>query len=265
MANVGFIGCGNMATAIIKGILGKQLVGPEQIRATDTQQAHAQAKSAELGIQVGTSNEDVAAWADVLFLSVKPQHYEGVISQVKGVRKESAVVVTIAPGKTLAWLGERFNEGTKIVRCMPNTPALVGEGFTSYCPNALVTDDDLAQVEALLDSFGKRCRMAENLIDAASAVGGSAPAFVYAFIESLADGGVAEGLPRALAYQVAAQTVLGSAKMVLESGRHPGALKDDVCSPAGSTIKGMEVLEKGAFRGVVIDAVRTTAAAARGL
>ena len=273
---LGFIGMGNMATAIARGILSKGIVSADEVYGSSTSEEHARAKRAELGINMTTDNLEVVRNVDILFLSVKPQHYEGVIAEIRDTLKPYQVVVTIAPGKTISWLEAKFQnreEGdesvqarpVKIVRCMPNTPALVGEGFTSYCPNAKVTDGELEIVESMLDCFGKRMRLSEGLIDAASAVGGSAPAFAYAFIEALAAGGVAEGLPRAAAYEVAAQTVLGSAKMVLETGQHPGALKDAVCSPAGSTIKGMEVLEKAAFRGSVIDAVRTTAAAARGL
>lgn len=262
---LGFVGTGNMATAIAKGIMAAGVVDAGDIVGSCSSEARAAAKTEALGFAVGAENLAVVAKADIFFLSCKPQQYAAVIAEIRDAVRPEQVVVTIAPGKTIAWLEEQFGRTVKIVRCMPNTPALVGEGFTSYCPNDQVTDEELARVEALLDCFGTRMRLAEKLIDAASAVGGSAPAFVYTFIEALADGGVAEGLPRAQAYEVAAQTVLGSAKMVLESGKHPGALKDEVCSPGGSTIKGMEVLEKAAFRGTVIDAVRTTAAAARGL
>lgn len=265
MQKLGFIGCGNMATAILQGALAKQKVAAQDVMITCSTPERTQQKAAQLGVCAGSSNEQVAEFADVLFLSVKPQQYEAVIEQVRDLVDGSKVVVTIAPGKTLAWLDARFGKEVKIIRCMPNTPALVAEGLTSYCPNEAVEPEQVAFVEGLLECFGVRLRLPEYLIDAASAVGGSAPAFVYAFIEALADGGVAEGLPRAQAMQVAAQTVLGSAKMVLETGQHPGVLKDQVCSPGGSTIKGMEALEKAAFRGAVIDAVRTTAAAARGL
>ena len=264
MTKLGFVGCGNMATAIIGGILAKGLVSPEDIYTSNSSAASA-ARAKGLGVNAGTDNRAVVEAADVVFLSVKPQKYEAVIAEVRPALKPGQIVVTIAPGKTLSWLAERLGADTKIVRTMPNTPALVGEGLTSYCPNANVTADELATVVALLESYGVALQLDEHLIDAASAVGGSAPAFVYLFIEALADGGVAEGLPRAQAYEVAAQTVLGSAKMMLDTGKHPGQLKDEVCSPAGSTIKGMEVLEKAGLRGSVIDAVRTTAAAARGL
>lgn len=265
MAKLGFIGCGNMASAIIGGIVAKGLAAQQDILASNHSQASADASHESLGVRTTTNNIEVVEWADVLFLSVKPQKYQAVIEQIKPTLKEDQIIVTIAPGKTLSWLAERLGDRAKIVRTMPNTPALVGEGFTSYCASQNVSAEELAFVVQLLSSFGVALELDEALIDAASAVGGSAPAFVYTFIEALADGGVSEGLPRAQAVQIAAQTVLGSAKMVLETGKHPGQLKDEVCSPAGSTIKGMESLEKDGFRGSVIGAVRTTAAAARGL
>lgn len=265
MTKLGFIGCGNMASAIIGGIVSKGIVSPQGIYVSNHSAASAARAADRLGVNAGTDNLAVVAAADVVFLSVKPQKYEEVIAQIRDSLRPAQIVVTIAPGKTLAWLAERLGSEVKIVRTMPNTPALVGEGFTSYCANGHVSAEELDLVVSLLESYGVALKLEEHLIDAASAVGGSAPAFVYAFIEALADGGVAEGLPRAQAYQVAAQTVLGSAKMVLDTGKHPGQLKDEVCSPAGSTIKGMEVLEKAGFRGEVIDAVRATAAAARGL
>lgn len=265
MAKLGFIGCGNMASAIIGGVVAKGLAAQQDILASNHSQASADASHESLGVRTTTNNIEVVEWADVLFLSVKPQKYQAVIEQIKPALKEDQIIVTIAPGKTLSWLAEHLGDRAKIVRTMPNTPALVGEGFTSYCANQNVSAEELAFVVQLLSSFGVALELDETLIDAASAVGGSAPAFVYAFIEALADGGVSEGLPRAQAVQIAAQTVLGSAKMVLETGKHPGQLKDEVCSPAGSTIKGMESLEKDGFRGSVIAAVRTTAAAARGL
>ncbi len=262
---LGFIGTGNMATAIAAKIISAGVVAAADVTGSCSSTLHAKEKTLELGFSVGTDNKAVVGASDIIFLSCKPQQYADVIAEIREGVKPDQVIVTIAPGKTIAWLEKQFGTAVKIVRCMPNTPALVGEGFTSYCPNGQVTNSELFQIESLLDCFGTRMLLPEKLIDAASALGGSAPAFVYAFIEALADGGVAEGLPRAAAYEVAAQTVLGSAKMVLESGKHPGILKDEVCSPGGSTIKGMEALEKNAFRGTVIGAVRTTAAAARAL
>lgn len=260
---LGFIGCGNMATAIIKGIIAHGSVPASDIYTSNTSAERARQVAETLGVQAGCDNMAVVREADILFLSVKPQQYENVIAEIRNEVSVNQVVVTIAPGKTLAWLEDKFGASVKLVRCMPNTPALVGEGVTAFCPNAQVTDEECAQVEALLSSFGKAIRLKENLMDAETAVGGSAPAYVYAFIEALADAGVAEGLPRAQAQEIAAQTVLGSAKMVLETGKHPGQLKDEVCSPGGTTVAGLVALEQSGFRAATINAIQAAAAKSR--
>lgn len=262
---LGFIGCGNMATAMIKGITACGAVAASDIFTSNTKAESADAVAAELGVSAGTDNLTVVREADVLFLSVKPQQYEAVIEEIRSEVLESQIIVTIAPGKTLSWLEEKFAAPVKLVRCMPNTPALVGEGVTAYCANSNVTEDELEEIEGLLTSFGKAVHLKENLMDAATAVGGSAPAYVYVFIEALADAGVAEGLPRVQAQEIAAQTVLGSAKMVLESGKHPGKLKDEVCSPGGTTVAGLVALEEGGFRAATIDALRVAAAKSRAM
>ena len=260
---LGFIGCGNMAKAMMKGIVNSGKVAAADIYGSNAHAESAQAVAAEFGINAGTSNVAVAEAADILFLSVKPYQYEDVIVEISSAVRESQVVVTVAPGKTIAWLEDKFTKPVRIVRTAPNTPALVGEGLTAYCGNSLATSEDIANVEALLSSFGKTLQLKENLIDVCSAVGGCTPAYVYMFIEALADAGVAEGLPRAQAYDIAAQAVMGSAKMVLETGLHPGQLKDQVTSPSGTTIKGLEYLERNAFRGTVITALRTAINAGR--
>lgn len=262
---LGFIGCGNMAKAIIQGIVTKGLVAPAQIMGSNTTEEHARETEALLGIQTTTDNTHVAGQSDIVFLCVKPQQYEEVISQIKDHLHENQILVSIAPGKTLAWLDDKIGHPIKLVRVMPNTPALVGEGTTTFCTGDLVLPEDTKIIQELLESFGLAIELKESLMDAASAVGGSAPAYTYMFIEALADGGVAEGLPRAQALTIAAQTVLGSAKMVLETGKHPGQLKDEVCSPGGSTIAGVEELENGALRGTTMSAIRACAAKARSL
>lgn len=262
---LGFIGCGNMAKAIIQGIIAKGLVAPEEILGSNTTLDHAKTTQEQLGIQTTTDNTKVAGESDIVFLCVKPQQYESVIAQIRDHVHERQIFVSIAPGKTIAWLAERIGRPTKIVRVMPNTPALVGEGATTFCVGDLVAPEDTKIVRELLESFGVAIEIKESLMDAASAVGGSSPAYVYMFIEALADGGVAEGLPRAQALTLAAQAVLGSAKMVLETGKHPGQLKDEVCSPGGSTIEGVEELEDGGFRGATMGAIRACTAKARNL
>ena len=184
------------------------------------------------------------AEADILFLAVKPVYYKSVIDEIKDIVSSDQIIVTIAAGKSIAWVEEAFGGARKIVRTMPNTPALVGEGITAVCTNSNVSESDLSNVMDLLESFGKAEVINENVMDAVVAVSGSSPAYVFMFIEAMADAAVAEGMPRAQAYKFAAQSVLGSAKMVLETGKHPGELKDMVCSPAGTTIEAVRVLEK---------------------
>jgi len=263
--NIGFIGCGNMASAIIGGILKNKLVEPDNILASDLSEAGRTAKAEQFGIAVTEDNKKVAAFADVLFLAVKPQFYESVILEIKDFVKDGQIIVTIAPGKTLAWLGSLFGEAVKIVRCMPNTPALVGEGMTAATPNKNVKTEELDIVLKILASFGKAEVISEHLMDAVVSVSGSSPAYVYMMIEAMADAAVADGMPRTQAYQFAAQAVLGSAKMVLETGKHPGELKDMVCSPGGTTIQAVRVLEKEGFRSSIIEAMKACTEKAKGM
>ena len=229
----GFIGCGNMASAIIGGILSSGISTPEDLVASDSSPAARERIVKELKIS-SASNRETAMQSDILFLSVKPQFYPDVISEIADCVRPETVIVTIAPGKTLAWLREQFGRDLKIVRTMPNTPAMVKEGMTGVCPNAQVTEEDLARVMAILESFGKAEVVPEHLLDVVTSVSGSSPAYVFVLIEAMADGAVADGMPRAQAYKFAAQAVLGSARMVLETGRHPGELKDMVCSDSAA-------------------------------
>lgn len=262
---IGFIGCGNMATAMIKGIIENGIVSKEQIMGSDLSDYSIKKLSEEMGIVAVQDNREVAAWADVLILSVKPQFYEDVIAEIKDMVTEQKLVVTIAPGKTLEWLGKQLGNHTKIVRTMPNTPALVGEGITAACKNENVTQEELDTVMNILKGFGKCEVVPEHLMDVVTAVSGSSPAYVFMFIEAMADGAVAEGMPRTQAYEFAAQAVLGSAKMVLETGRHPGELKDMVCSPGGTTIEAVRVLEEKGMRSAVFEAVKACTRKSRGL
>mgnify|MGYP002734888022 CR=1 FL=1 len=262
---IGFIGCGNMAKAMISGILKNQLTEKENITASDISEGSRKVSQEQLGINITASNLEVVANSDVLFLSVKPQYYETVINEIKDAVGADQIVVTIAPGKTLAWLSEQFEKDVKIVRCMPNTPALVGEGMTAATPNAFVTKEELETVVSILNSFGKTEVIGEYLMDAVVSVSGSSPAYVYMMIEAMADGAVADGMPRDMAYKFAAQAVMVSAKMVLESGKHPGELKDMVCSPAGTTIEAVRTLEKEGFRSSVMEAMKVCTAKAKGM
>lgn len=254
---LGFIGCGNMASAIIGGILSSGIVSEEEIIASNKSDKSLE-KTKELGINTTKDNKLVAK-SDIVFLTVKPQFYAEVIGEIKDEINDNTIIVTVAPGWTIQRIKDAFEKDVKVIRTMPNTPARVSEGMSEMCAAENISENELKEVKALYESFGRCAVLPERLMDAASTVAGCSPAFVYMFIEALGDAGVREGLPRAQAYELAAQTVLGSAKMVLETGLHPGVLKDQVTSPAGTTIEGVYALEKAGFRSAVIDAVNAAA------
>ena len=262
---LGFIGTGNMAGAIMGGIIRRGIIAPEEIIGSDISEAGRERARKEHGIQVTADNRRAAKESEVLILSVKPQFYAETIAEIRDCIREEQLIITIAPGKTLAWLEEQFQKPVKIVRTMPNTPALVGEGMTAACPNRYVTDEEKDYALELLGAFGRVEIVPERLIDAVVAVSGSSPAYVFMFIEAMADAAVSEGMPRPQAYQFAAQAVYGSAKMVMETGKHPGELKDMVCSPAGTTIEAVRVLEERGFRSAVIEAMKACADISRNL
>lgn len=252
---IGFIGLGNMADAMISGMLRKNIVKPDDIIGCAKTKATLDRMKNKYDICVTDKNTDVAAQSDILILAVKPQYMEEVISEIKDSTSLNTLIISIAAGKTLAWIEGVFGKTVKLVRCMPNTPALVGEGCTGVCVNDRVTEGEIDESIRLMESFGKASLVPEKLIDAVGAISGSSPAYVFMFIEAMADAGVAAGMPRAQAYEFAAQAVYGSAKLVLESGRHPGELKDMVCSPGGTTIQGVRVLEERGMRGAVMAAL----------
>ena len=252
---IGFIGCGNMGSAMIGGILKKGVFAKDEIIVSNLTEEGSKRSREKLGVVTTMDNCEVVKNANIVILAVKPQFYEEVISQIKGCLTPDHMIVGIAPGKTLAWLEEKCEQPLKVVRLMPNTPAQVGEGMTGACANDRVTKEDLDQILAITNSFGRTEVVPERLMDAVGAVSGCSPAYVFMFIEAMADGGVKQGLPRATAYRLAAQTCLGTAKMILEKGIHPGQLKDMVTSPGGTTIEGCEALERGGMRYAVIDCI----------
>lgn len=253
---LGFIGTGNMATAIMSGVIKKGLISANEIIGSDLSAASREKVSASLGIHVTASNLEVAEKAEVIVLSIKPQYYADVIAEIKDVVKENQLVISITPGKTLAWLEEQFGKPVKITRTMPNTPAMVNEGMTAAIPNPYMSEAEISYVKEILESFGKVEIVTENLMDVVVSTSGSSPAYVYMMIEAMADAAVSGGMPRKQAYQFAAQAVLGSAKMVLETGIHPGELKDMVCSPGGTTIEAVRTLEALGFRSAIIEAMK---------
>lgn len=252
---LGFIGCGNMAQAMIAGILEKNAVPADELIASGPTKEKMDDVKERFGIVTSGDNHEVAKKAEILVLSVKPQMYETVINEIKDDVKSASLIVTIAAGISMKQTERMFGKETKIIRVMPNTPALVGEAMSGMCRNEYVKAEEFAQVRELFESFGKVEEVTENLMDAVVGVSGSSPAYVYMFIEALADAAVVQGIPRAKAYTFAAQSVLGSAKMVLETKQHPGALKDAVCSPAGTTIEAVRVLEEKGMRSAVMEAV----------
>lgn len=261
---LGFIGAGNMAQAIIGGVLKNGILSKDDIIASAATKKTINKVSKEYGINTTLDNRK-AAKSNILFLAVKPVYYQQVINEIRDIVSSEQIIVTIAAGKSLEWVEEAFGGVKKIVRTMPNTPALVGEGITAVCPNSNIAEKDLAKVMELLESFGEAEVINENIMDAVVAVSGSSPAYVFMFIEAMADAAVAEGMPRTQAYKFAAQSVLGSAKMVLETGKHPGELKDMVCSPSGTTIEAVRVLEKEGFRSCVMECMKACADKSRNM
>ncbi len=251
---IGFLGAGRMATALARGWLSAGLVRPDACRASDPLPRARQSFTAETGLPAGADNRAVAAASDVVVLAVKPQSMAALLAEVRGeVRRQ--LVVSIAAGVTLRQLADALGSDCRLVRVMPNTPCLVGASASGYTPGERATPEDIALVDRLLNAVGRAFRVPESLLDAVTGLSGSGPAFVYLMIEALSDGGVRVGLPRDVATALAAQTVLGSAKMVLETGSHPGVLKDAVASPGGTTIAGLHALERGGVRGALMDAV----------
>ena len=250
-----FIGCGNMGTAILAGILNSGKCSPNQIIVSAKTQKTADEKKCRFGVDVSRDNCEVARASEVLFLAVKPQFYEEVITEIRDCVSTGQIVVTMAPGKTLEWIRGQFGHDVKVIRTMPNTPSMVGEGMMGMCMNDSVTSEDALYVQDLCSGFTRAEVVSEHLMDVVTAVSGSSPAYVYMFIEAMADAAVAGGMPRKQAYTFAAQAVYGSAKMVLETGEHPGVLKDQVCSPGGTTIQAVRTLEEKGMRSAVMEAV----------
>lgn len=254
MNEIGFIGCGNMGGAIARAVCAA--ADPGRVFLANRTPAKAEALAAQLQCNTA-SNEAVFAGCELIFLGVKPQMMADVLAAaapVLAAREDRFVLATMAAGLTIDRIRRLAGGDYPVIRIMPNTPAAIGKGMIQYCA-AGVTEAETREFCRLLQAAGRLDPLPEGLIDAASSVSGCGPAFAYQFIEALADGGVACGLPRAKAVEYAAQMLAGSAQMVLESGQHPGALKDAVCSPGGSTIQGVRTLEQRAFRGAVTDAV----------
>lgn len=253
---IGFIGCGNMGSAMIGGILSSGLSTADKLIASDKFQPALDRLTSSHGIQVTSDNITVVKNSEIIFLAVKPHFYETVIEEIRDFVDEEKLIVSIAAGMSHAKLDNYFGKPVKIVRVMPNTPAMVLAAMSALVPNEQVNEEDLQSVISIFESFGKAEVVSESLMDTVTGISGSSPAYVYMFIEAMADAAVADGMPRAQAYKFAAQSVYGAAKMVLETGKHPGELKDAVCSPGGTTIAAVAKLEEKGLRDAIISAQR---------
>ena len=253
MAQFGFIGMGNMGYAMLNGVLGE--FAPGQIIFTTPHKEKCEKISAQTGVKYAESNAECTNNAKYIILAVKPQMYDVVLKNIENVITSEKVIISIAPGITIDSIKGKLGGSVRVVRAMPNTPALVGEGMTGISYNKEeFTIEERDTIEQFFQSFGEVVTVPEHLMSAVVCASGSSPAYAYMFIEALADSVVKYGIPRQDAYKLAAQTLLGSAKMVLQTGEHPGKLKDNVCSPAGTTIQGVAALEEYGFRNAVIKA-----------
>lgn len=254
MKKIGFIGCGNMGKAIVLGLLNSTTVEIQNLMIAEKNENTIKSIKEELGVDC-TDSISVAKECDIIFLAVKPNVCKSVITEIKDCIKQDVIIVSIAAGITIADMEEWFGKEVKIVRTMPNTPALVAEGMSALCPNKNVSDDNLKYICSLYNSFGKYEILAEKDFNAFIALCGSSPAYVFVFIEAMADAACKLGLPRAAAYRMAEQSILGSAKLALETGKHPAELKDMVCSPGGTTIDAVAELERTGFRNSIIQSM----------
>ena len=252
---IGFIGTGNMGSGIIKGILNSKFVPNENINIFDLDREKVNALVREYKVIEKSCETEIVESSDIVILAVKPNVYPVVLKKIRNYLTEKKILLTIAAGFSIEKIEAIIDTDKKIVRTMPNTPAQVLEAMTAVTFNRNITEEEKQNIFKLLNSFGKSVEIEERLIHAYTGISGSLPAYVYMFVEALADGGVLEGMPRDKAYEIISQSILGSAKMLLKTGKHPGQLKDEVTSPNGTTIEAVRVLENGNFRGNIIEAV----------
>jgi pyrroline-5-carboxylate reductase len=262
---VGFLGCGKMATALAQGFLRAQVVSAAQLSGSDVSPPARSAFATATGARTTAWNAEVLQAAEVLLLAVKPDQVPAVLSEVCTTLTERHLLISIAAGVTLAQLEELVPEGTRVIRVMPNTPALVGASASAYAAGRNARAEDVHLAQRLFGAVGLAVHVKESWLDAVTGLSGSGPAYACLVIEALSDGGVAAGLPREVATRLAAQTLLGTARMVLETGEHPAVLREMVTSPGGTTIEGVHELEKAGVRGALVNAVRAAVEKARRL
>ncbi|MDV4150802.1 pyrroline-5-carboxylate reductase [Clostridium sp. AL.422] len=256
---IGFIGCGNMGKAILTGILSSNKVSKENIFISTKSENSRKNIENEFKIKATLDSKEVAKFSDILFLAIKPNIFKDVLLDIKDSISKNTIIISIAAGVYIANMEEWLGENYKIVRTMPNTPALVGEAISAICPNKNIREDELEEVCDIFNMFGKCEILEEKYFHGFIALCGSSPAYVFMFIEAMADAAVKLGIPRNKAYKMAEQAILGSAKLALETGKHPGELKDMVCSPAGTTIEAVIELENSGFRSSIIRALEKCA------
>ena len=261
---IGMIGTGNMGSAILRGIVDADYVKPGQIVAFDNNSRRLKELEEDIpGVIIARDNLEVAEKADLIILAIKPIYVRELIDEIRPALNGKALL-SIAAGWTVNMLENAlYGTSATYLRVMPNTPALVGEGMTAICDETTFSNEDFNYAKGIFDSVGKTKVLPERLFDGVVAVSGSSPAYVYMMIEAMADAAVKQGIPRVYAYEMAAQSVLGSALMVLSSGTHPAALKDAVCSPGGTTIEAVEALEKNGFRAAIMEAMDACARRSR--
>ena len=264
-SKIAFLGAGNMAEALIAGILKAQLTKPQNIWATDVSKTRLESVETRFKIQVGLNNLEAAEWADIIVLAVKPQVMDEVLAGIKSTANQSRLFITVAAGYPIARFRSQLEPKALVIRAMPNTPSIVLEGATALSPGSGVSTNQLETAKEMFEAVGKVVVTEERLLDAVTGLSGSGPAYVYLMIEALADGGVRMGLPRQAAQLLATQTVFGTAKMILETGDHPGVLKDRVTSPGGTTIAGLHKLEQGGLRATLMNAVEAATQRSREL
>jgi len=263
--NIAFLGAGNMAEALVKGLLRAGVAAPQEILCTDRQAERGPVLTSRYGVRFGQDNVAAARESQIVVLSVKPQAMNKLLAEIAPALDDTKLVISIAAGVPIAAIERKVGHGVRIVRTMPNTPALVGAGATALSPGEHATEADLALARSLFEAVGRAVVVDEELLDAVTGLSGSGPAYIFLIIEALADAGVKVGLARQQAQDLAAQTVLGSAKLLIETGEHPGRLKDQVTSPGGTAIAGLHTLEAGGLRTTLMNAVEAATQRSREL
>ena len=255
LKKISFIGGGNMAEAMLRGLLKKKVVSPKQILVAEPREERTRFLSQKYRIHVTADNKAAVRFGEIIIVAVKPQVIKGVLQEITGVLTSPQVIISIAAGITIAFIASHVGNDKRIVRAMPNTPCQIGEGAIALCGGGKATSSDIRVAQTLFAAVGTTVMIPETHMDAVTGLSGSGPAYIFLIIEALTDGGVKMGLPRDVAQSLVLQTIIGSGRMVLETGDHPGTLRDLVTSPGGTTIAGLHVLEKKGVRDALINAV----------